>query len=352
MSNAFDGFRPEALDFLVELALNNDRSWFGPRKAEYEALLKTPLERLCTALDGEFRARGLPLSADPARSPFRIYRDVRFAKDKSPYKTNVGASFPWTGEGGGVGGYFHLEPGHVFVGGGMWHPAPPRLAAWRAAVSEDPERVHGAIDDLGRRLAQRVMNERAFSAHAAHALRTPLAGMDAQLAVALRECPPALQPRLQQVRAASMRLQRVVRALLDLFRTGGEVQRSAIDLPGLLSHLPIEGVEVELQATRPLSADADLLAAALANLLDNARRHGARHVRIDTPQADTLRLADDGPGMPAERLAALRGALASQSYDGPTGLGLMLADRVARAHGGALTLPDASGGFVIELKLA
>jgi signal transduction histidine kinase len=212
--------------------------------------------------------------------------------------------------------------------------------------------MHGAIDDLGRRLAQRVMNERAFSAHAAHALRTPLAGMDAQLAVALRESPPALQPRLQQVRAASMRLQRVVRALLDLFRTGGEMQRSAIDLPGLLSHLPIEGVEVEVQATRALSADPDLLAAALANLLDNARRHGARHVRIDTPQADTLRLADDGPGMPAERLAALRGALAAQSYDGPTGLGLMLADRVARAHGGALTLPDASGGFVVELKLA
>ena len=111
MSTGFTGFRPEALGFLVELALNNDRSWFGPRKAEYEALLKAPLERLCSALDVEFRARGIPLAADPARSPFRIYRDVRFSKDKSPYKTNVGASFPWIGNGGGVGGYFHLEPG-------------------------------------------------------------------------------------------------------------------------------------------------------------------------------------------------------------------------------------------------
>jgi len=147
MSTGFTGFQREALRFLVELSLNNDRSWFQPRKADYETLLKDPLERLCTALDDEFRTRGIPLTADPARSPFRIYRDVRFSKDKSPYKTNVGASFPWIGEGGGVGGYFHLEPGKVFVGGGMWHPSPPRLAAWRSAVVTDRAGVHAAVED-------------------------------------------------------------------------------------------------------------------------------------------------------------------------------------------------------------
>ena len=135
------------LGFLVELALNNDRSWFQPRKAEYEALLKEPLEQLCAALNEEFVARRIPLAADPARSPFRIYRDVRFSKDKSPYKTNVGASFPWIGEGGGVGGYFHLEPGGVFVGGGVWHPSPARLAAWRSAVVADRAGVHAALED-------------------------------------------------------------------------------------------------------------------------------------------------------------------------------------------------------------
>ncbi len=149
MSTAFPGFRPEALDFLVELALNNDRSWFGPRKASFEALLKRPLEQLCAAVNLEFLARDLPLAADPARSPFRIYRDVRFAKDKSPYKTNVGASFPWIGDGGGVGGYFHLEPGGVFVGGGMWHPAPARLAAWRSAVIADRGSIHAVVEDPG-----------------------------------------------------------------------------------------------------------------------------------------------------------------------------------------------------------
>jgi uncharacterized protein (TIGR02453 family) len=95
VSTAFAGFQPEAIDFLAELSQNNDRAWFQPRKPEYERLLKQPLEALCVALDEVFRARGIPLKADPARSPFRIYRDVRFAKDKSPYKTNVGASFPY-----------------------------------------------------------------------------------------------------------------------------------------------------------------------------------------------------------------------------------------------------------------
>jgi uncharacterized protein (TIGR02453 family) len=153
----FEGFRPEAVEFLAELAQNNDRAWFQPRKSDYERLLKEPLEALCIALDERLAAAGVPLAADPARSPFRIYRDVRFSKDKSPYKTNIGASFAYVERGPdgatlpsevhGPGGYFHLSPGDIFVGGGMWHPEKDRLAAWRAAVTADPERVHGAIED-------------------------------------------------------------------------------------------------------------------------------------------------------------------------------------------------------------
>jgi uncharacterized protein (TIGR02453 family) len=142
----FAGFRPEAIQFLADLASNNDRAWFQPRKADYERLLKEPLEALCTALAERFVAKGIPLRADPARSPFRIYRDVRFSKDKSPYKGNVGASFPWAGgEEGPGGGYFHVAPGEVFVGGGMWHPEPARLNAFRRLVDTDPGRVHAVI---------------------------------------------------------------------------------------------------------------------------------------------------------------------------------------------------------------
>jgi uncharacterized protein (TIGR02453 family) len=146
MALRFTGFRPEALDFLIALGLNNDREWFQPRKGEYEALLKEPLEAFCGALAEEFAMRAIPMRSD-ARSPFRIYRDVRFSKDKSPYKTNLGASFPWTGEGGGVGGYLHLSPGESFTGGGMYHPSPARLTAWRRAVVTDREGVHAVLED-------------------------------------------------------------------------------------------------------------------------------------------------------------------------------------------------------------
>jgi uncharacterized protein (TIGR02453 family) len=147
VAERFTGFQPEAIQFLADLAANNDRAWFQPRKADYERLLKEPLEALCVSLAEQFEAQGIPLRADPARSPFRIYRDVRFSKDKSPYKTNVGASFAWAGDGEGAGGgYFHLAPGEMFVGGGMWHPEPARLNAFRRLVDTDPGRVHAVID--------------------------------------------------------------------------------------------------------------------------------------------------------------------------------------------------------------
>ncbi len=155
----FTGFRPEAIQFLADLAVNNDRAWFQPRKAEYERLLKEPLEALIAALAERFERRGIPLRADPARSPFRIYRDVRFSKDKSPYKTNLGASFPWIGDGndptgrshtGNVhssGGYFHLQPGEIYVGGGIWRPEKGWLQAFREKVAADPAGLRQLVDE-------------------------------------------------------------------------------------------------------------------------------------------------------------------------------------------------------------
>jgi uncharacterized protein (TIGR02453 family) len=151
----FSGFQPAAVEFLAELAEHNDRAWFQPRKAEFERLLKEPLEALCVALDAEFQARGIPLRAD-AKSPFRIYRDVRFSKDKSPYKTHVSASFGWAGDGAAgtdrshtdtvhaSGGYFHLAPGSIYVGGGVWHPEPAWLKGFRDRVVRDADGL-GAI---------------------------------------------------------------------------------------------------------------------------------------------------------------------------------------------------------------
>ena len=156
MSTTFEGFQPDAVRFLLELRANNDRAWFQPRKAEYERLLKEPLEALCEVVGERFAVRRIPLRAD-LRSPFRIYRDVRFSADKSPYKTHIAASFAWAGEGASepqgkareahdAGGYFHFGPDEAWVGGGLWRPERPLLEAWRSLVTREPGRLHRAID--------------------------------------------------------------------------------------------------------------------------------------------------------------------------------------------------------------
>src|SRR3954465_3268464 len=87
------------------------------------------------------------IGADPKRSPFRIYRDIRFSNDKSPYKTHAACWFYHRGggskvgseaEGGSAGFYFHLEPGHSMVGAGIWMPPRPLLNKLRDAIAEDP----------------------------------------------------------------------------------------------------------------------------------------------------------------------------------------------------------------------
>ncbi len=149
----FSGFRPEAIQFMADLAANNDRTWFQPRKADFERLIREPFEALVAALADRFAARALPLVADPKRSIFRIYRDTRFSKDKSPYKTHLGASFPWVEDGTaderihGNGAYFNFEPGRMYAGGGMWRPDRELLDAFRRAVVDDPDRVRAALED-------------------------------------------------------------------------------------------------------------------------------------------------------------------------------------------------------------
>ncbi len=156
----FAGFSPAAIQFLADLAVNNDRGWFQPRKAEYERLLKEPMEAMIAALAERLSARGVPMLADPKRSPFRIYRDTRFSKDKSPYKSHLGASFPWIEDAAGAeaggghderthgnGGYFHFQPGEMYVGGGAYQMEKPHLDAFRDTVRDEPERVREALED-------------------------------------------------------------------------------------------------------------------------------------------------------------------------------------------------------------
>lgn len=226
----------------------------------------------------------------------------------------------------------------------------------RAVTRAELQPIEQAIHELGQWLAQRVISERAFTSHAAHALRTPVAGIDAQLAIALKEAPEALRPRLIRARQAASRLSRVIQALLAMFRSGIDPQRRTVRVAELLTPLTFNDLKIDISNDEPLSADPDLLIAALLNLLDNSQRHHAQKIKLElTKNAGwtRLRLHDDGEGCPPERLQQLRMALVTQDYStdsGLKGLGLILADLVMRAHGGRVELSQVAQGFCVDLN--
>ena len=135
----FPGFRAEGLQFLRDLKRHNERDWFKPRKATFEDELLWPLRCLVADVARRAAGHGLPLTGDPKRSLFRIYRDTRFSKSKLPYKTHVGAVLSRSGERKDPGGvYLHVEPGASFIAGGYWRPDAALLRRWRSRMVEDP----------------------------------------------------------------------------------------------------------------------------------------------------------------------------------------------------------------------
>jgi uncharacterized protein (TIGR02453 family) len=137
-------FGPELFAFLAELAENNDRDWFAANKDRYEAHVLEPA--LAFVEDFGYRLQSISshFRAEPRRvggSLFRIYRDTRFSKDKSPYKTNTGVHFRHerAKDAHAPGYYLHLAPGEVFAGGGIWHPGGPTLTAIRQAIVDDAD---------------------------------------------------------------------------------------------------------------------------------------------------------------------------------------------------------------------
>ena len=136
----FQGFPPTAFSFLQNLKKHNERGWFKPRKETYDNDLKFPMECLLSAFTPDRRPANFPLRGNPKRGIFRIYRDVRFAKDKSPYKTHVGAVMTRSGDKRDPGLiYTHIEPGGSFLSAGFYSLDKEFLAAWRSRIAADPE---------------------------------------------------------------------------------------------------------------------------------------------------------------------------------------------------------------------
>lgn len=145
----FPGLTPDGYEFLRALKRNNTREWFTPRKDDYNAELRDPMRCLVAQLSRELPARGLPLSGDPRRAVFRVYRDTRFSKDKKPYKTHVAAVLSRDGDKRAPGAlYVHAEPGANRIAGGFWRPDKTFLKRWRERLVADPQAFLGIVEDL------------------------------------------------------------------------------------------------------------------------------------------------------------------------------------------------------------
>src|SRR6476659_3229840 len=148
-SAGFTGFRPAAFAFFRGLRDNNDPDWFKPRKAVYETEVLAPFRALIAAVTAALAEAGIPLAGDPARSIFRIYRDVRFSPDKRLYKTHAGAVLTRSGGRRDPGVlYIHVAPGESMAAAGFWHPEPALLARLRRAMLTDPDGFLAIVERL------------------------------------------------------------------------------------------------------------------------------------------------------------------------------------------------------------
>lgn len=137
-------FTAETFDFLRELAENNDRDWFSVNKGRYEEHVKDAALGFIVDVGPELNEISPHFRADPRAnggSLFRIYRDTRFSKDKTPYKTHTGIQFRHeAGKNAHAPGfYLHVHPDEIFVGIGTWRPDSPSVRKIREAIVDDPE---------------------------------------------------------------------------------------------------------------------------------------------------------------------------------------------------------------------
>lgn len=144
-------FTPAIFKFLRELKADNSRDWFNANKDRYINDLKDPSLRFIVDFGSRLHKISPHFRADPrpqGGSLFRIYRDVRFSKDKSPYKTHAGLHFRHEAgkDAYTPGFYLHIEPGSCFVGVGLWHPDNPTLKLIRDSIVADPRQWRRAVE--------------------------------------------------------------------------------------------------------------------------------------------------------------------------------------------------------------
>ena len=138
----------EMLDFFRELKENNNKEWFNPRKADYKRMREAftaGLEAMAQQIAFFDQTIADHLGDPSTVKVFRIYRDVRFSKNKEPLKTNMGGYISAGGERPAY--YLHVEPGSSFAGGGIYRPSTPALKAIRAEIDESYPELAAILQD-------------------------------------------------------------------------------------------------------------------------------------------------------------------------------------------------------------
>ncbi len=145
----FEGFPKESVGFLKKLKRNNNRDWFNAHKDEYEQFIKFPMQTFIASMQPLFGDFAPEFDVHPKRSMFRIYRDTRFSKDKTPYKTHMAAHFVLRGKPKGFEGsgyYLHIAPGEVFIGGGIYLPDNDQLKKIRKSIVDRSKEFLGIVN--------------------------------------------------------------------------------------------------------------------------------------------------------------------------------------------------------------
>ena len=146
----FAGFPPEGIRFLKRLKAHNNREWFTAHRKEYLEFVRLPMESLLASLAGPLGRIAPEMHVDPKKSIFRIHRDTRFSRNKDPYKTHVAAIIHPKGhweESAGL--YLHIEPGEVYLGGGIYMPDGAQLKKIRGAIASRHAEFLAIVEDRG-----------------------------------------------------------------------------------------------------------------------------------------------------------------------------------------------------------
>jgi uncharacterized protein (TIGR02453 family) len=144
-------FPPEAITFLKGLEKHNTRDWFQPRKEIFDTKLKEPMLAFVELINAELLKFAPEHITEPKKAVYRIYRDTRFSKDKTPYKTHLGAIFPRRGLGkdSGAGYYFHVSSKGVGVACGAYAPGPEELRKIRHFIAGNHNLFRTSIKLMG-----------------------------------------------------------------------------------------------------------------------------------------------------------------------------------------------------------